>query len=473
MGTVLSSIYALLIAAIIYILLKERRDPAETLAWILIILVIPVGGMLAYMLFGRSWRKSRQFSYDDDTVSKKLRAICSEQLKEISKPEYAELVGRNFVTLLLNNGDAALTLGNRLKILNNGCECFPAMFADLRNASRFIHIEIFGIESGELFEQLLAILSERAASGVEVRVIFDSVGSRALKLRDVERMRAAGIEAYSYMPVWLPHFANKFNYRNHRKIVVIDGEVGYTGGMNIADRYLHGTKRGVWRDTQIRLEGGSVTMLNAVFINDWSFVTDGELLYDMKYFPMPDVPQTLPIQIATSGPDSPHATIMQAYFAAIGNARRYIYLSTPYLLPNQPIVTALKVAAMSGVDVRILIPVRGDNMVVAWAGYSNIDTLLDSGVSVYLYKKGFNHSKFFVIDDEFCSIGSANLDYRSFDTDFEVQAYIYAPEISRELKGYFLADLNDSELVTREKWEHRSRVSKIMEPVARLFGSLF
>ena len=473
MGTALSVIYALLIAAIIYILLKERRDPAETLAWILIILVIPVGGMLAYMLFGRSWRKSRQFSYDDDTVSKKLRAICSEQLKEISKPEYAELVGRNFVTLLLNNGDAALTLGNRLKILNNGCECFPAMFADLRNASRFIHIEIFGIESGELFEQLLAILSERAASGVEVRVIFDSVGSRALKLRDVERMRAAGIEAYSYMPVWLPHFANKFNYRNHRKIVVIDGEVGYTGGMNIADRYLHGTKRGVWRDTQIRLEGGSVTMLNAVFINDWSFVTDGELLYDMKYFPMPDVPQTLPIQIATSGPDSPHATIMQAYFAAIGNARRYIYLSTPYLLPNQPIVTALKVAAMSGVDVRILIPVRGDNMVVAWAGYSNIDTLLDSGVSVYLYKKGFNHSKFLVIDDEFCSIGSANLDYRSFDTDFEVQAYIYAPEISRELKGYFLADLNDSELVTREKWEHRSRVSKIMEPVARLFGSLF
>ena len=473
MGTALSVIYALLIAAILYVLLKERRDPAETLAWMLIVLVIPVGGMLTYILFGRSWRKSRQFSYDDDTVSRKLRAICTEQLREISKPEYSELVHRNFVTLLLNNGEAALTLGNRLRILNNGSECFPAMFEDLGRAHSFIHIEIFGIESGELFERLLAILSERAAAGVEVRVIFDSVGSRALKLRDVERMREAGIEAYSYMPVWLPHFANKFNYRNHRKIVVIDGEVGYTGGMNIADRYLHGTKRGVWRDTQIRLEGGSVTMLNAVFINDWSFVTDGELLYDMKYFPTPDVPQTLPIQIATSGPDSPHATIMQAYFAAIGNAQRYIYISTPYLLPNQPIVTALKVAAMSGVDVRILIPVRGDNMVVAWAGYSNIDTLLDSGVSVYLYKKGFNHSKFFVIDDELCSIGSANLDYRSFDTDFEVQAYIYDPEISTELKGYFLADLNDSELITRENWERRSRVSKIMEPVARLFGSLF
>lgn len=473
MGTVLSIIYALLVAVIFYVLLKERRDPTETLAWILVILVIPVGGMLAYILFGRSWRKSRKFSYDDDTVSRKLRKICSEQLAEISKPDYGKFVNRNFVTLLLNNGEAALTIGNRLRILNNGDECFPAMFADLDKASSFIHMEIFGIESGELFERMFAILSGRAAAGVEVRVIFDSVGSRALKVRDVERMHRAGIEAYSYMPVWLPHFANKFNYRNHRKIVVIDGAIGYTGGMNIADRYLHGTRRGVWRDTQIRLEGGAVTMLNAVFVNDWSFVTDGELLYDRRYFPSPDITDILPVQIATSGPDSPHATIMQAYFAAIGKARRYIYISTPYLLPNQPIVTALKVAAMSGVDVRILIPVRGDNIVVAWAGYSNIDTLLDSGVKVYLYKKGFNHSKFFVIDDEFCSIGSANLDYRSFDTDFEVQAYIYDEATSRELKGYFLDDLADAELITKENWERRPRTSKIMEPVARLFGRLF
>ena len=223
MGTALSIIYVLLVIAIFYVLLKERRDPAETLAWILVILVIPVGGIVAYMLFGRSWRKSRQFRYDDDTVSRRLKSICSEQLKEICKPAYSELVHRNFVTLLLNNGEAALSLGNRPLSLNNVCECFPMMFGDLKNAGKFIHIEIFGIESGELFEQLFAILSERVSAGVEVRVIFDSVGSRALKIRDVERMRTAGIEAYSYMPVWLPHFANKFNYRNPRKIVVIDG----------------------------------------------------------------------------------------------------------------------------------------------------------------------------------------------------------------------------------------------------------
>ncbi|MGN1226921.1 MAG: cardiolipin synthase [Candidatus Cryptobacteroides sp.] len=473
MSTVLSILYIILIATIFYVILKERREPTETLAWILITLLVPIVGVIAYFLFGRSYRKSKQFSYDDDTMNNQIMKLCEMQLSEMEKEEYSELKHKNFVTLMLNSGMAALSIRNRLKILNNGYECFPALFTDLQKAQDFIHIEIFGIESGELFEKLLSILSERVQAGVEVRVIFDCVGSRALKSRDVKRMHKAGIKAYSYMPIWMPVFANKFNYRNHRKIIVIDGKVGYTGGMNIADRYLKGTKRGIWRDTQIRLEGTSVSLLNSVFVNDWSFVSNGELLYDDKYYPSVNLENVLPMQIAISGPDSPHASIMQAYFAAIGNAKNYIYISTPYLLPNQAIVTALQVAALSGVDVRILIPVRGDNILVAWAGYSYIDSLLDAGVSVYLYRKGFNHSKFFVIDDEMCSIGSANLDYRSFDTDFEVQAMIYDKDTSLELKSYFLKDLEDSELITSENWEKRPRSSKIMEPIARLFGFLF
>lgn len=473
MSTVLSVLYIILIATIFYVILKERRDPSETLAWILITLLVPVVGVICYIVFGRSYRRSKQFSYSDETVNRQIMDICELQLKEIDKQEYAELRFTNFVTLMLNNGNAPLGTANRLKILNNGCECFPALFADLQKANTFIHIEIFGIESGYLFEKLLAILSERVQAGVEVRVIYDCVGSRALKRRDMKRMQKAGIKAYSYMPIWMPLFANKFNYRNHRKIIVIDGKVGYTGGMNIADRYLNGTKRGIWRDTQIRLEGQSVNLLNTIFVNDWSFVSNGELLYDDKYYPSITIDDILPVQIAISGPDSPHASIMQAYFAAIGNAKKYIYISTPYLLPNQAIVTALQVAALSGVDVRILIPVRGDNILVAWAGYSYIDSLLEAGVSVYIYKKGFNHSKFFVIDDEMCSIGSANLDFRSFDIDFEVQAMIYDTITSVELKSYFLQDLEDSELITVENWENRPRISKIMEPVARLFGFLF
>lgn len=473
MSTVLTILYITLIATIFYVVLKERREPTETIAWILITLLVPIVGVIAYFLFGRSYRKSRQFSYSDETVNKRIMNICEIQLNEIDKQEYSELRHKNFVTLMLNNGNAPLGISNRIKILNNGYECFPSIFKDLQDAKEFIHIEVFGIESGQLFEKLLAILRERVQAGVEVRVIYDCVGSRALKRRDMRRMQKAGIKAYSYMPIWMPHFANKFNYRNHRKIIVIDGKVGYTGGMNIADRYLTGTKRGIWRDTQIRVEGQSVNLLNTIFVNDWSFVSNGELLYDDKYYPNSSISDILPMQIAISGPDSPHASIMQAYFAAIGSAKKYIYISTPYLLPNQAILTALQVAALSGVDVRILIPVRGDNILVAWAGYSYIDSLLEAGVSVYLYKKGFNHSKFFVIDDEMCSIGSANLDYRSFDIDFEVQAMIYDKGSSLELKSYFLKDLEDSELITVENWNDRPRISKIMEPLARLFGFLF
>ena len=322
MHDVFSLIYAILIISIFYALLKERRDPAETMAWMLIIMLLPAIGILAYILFGRSWRKSHEFSHKGSIVPQNLKEICQQQLHEISKPEYSELLLKNYVTLLLNNGDAALTINNRLKILNNGDEFFPAFFKDLENAKKFIHIEVFGLESGELFENLLEILTKKVSEGVEVRVIYDCVGSRALKHRDAKRMQKADIHAYSYMPVWLPHFANKFNYRNHRKIFVIDGTIGYTGGMNIADRYLHGTERGIWRDTQIRVQGGAVTMLNAVFINDWSFVSNGEFLYAPKYFPTIEISDVLPIQIATSGPDSPYATIMQAYFAL------YLYINS-------------------------------------------------------------------------------------------------------------------------------------------------
>jgi cardiolipin synthase len=275
--------------------------------------------------------------------------------------------------------------------------------------------------------------------------------------------------------VLVSRFTSTANYRNHRKIVVIDGRVGYTGGVNIADRYIYGRKNvgGIWRDTHLRVEGEAVAMLQAIFTTDWSFVTDGELLSDATYFPPTDVTDVVPMQIATSGPDTKFAAIMQSYYAAICKAEKYIYISTPYLLPNQVIVTALQVAAMSGVDVRIAIPVRGDNIFVAWAGYSYIDALMDAGVKVYLYKKGFIHSKFIVIDDELCTIGSANLDNRSFDDDFEVQAIIYENSVAKELRGYFMNDLADSELITRQSWEGRSRLSKIMEPICRLLAPIF
>ena len=471
--TILSFTWTVLVVITVVVVIAERREPVNTLAWIMVITMFPVGGVILFLILGQNHRRQRTFMQKELYDSEVITRLCNEQLHHIAHPDRATMPNRNFVRLMLNNSRALLTEHNRVRILNNGEQTFPDMFEEMSKAERYIHIEFFAIEGGVLFDRLVEILDDRIAHGVEVRIIYDSVGSRRLRRRELLRLRAIGAEVRSFMPVWIARFTDKVNYRNHRKIVVIDGRVGYTGGVNIADRYIDGVRGGIWRDTHLRIEGEAVAMLQSVFVTDWHFVTDGCMLSDEVYFHTQEVGDVLPIQIATSGPDSPYASIMQAYFAAIGKAERYIYVSTPYLLPNQAIVTALRVAALSGVDVRVLIPVRGDNIFVAWAGYSYVDSLMEAGVKVYLYNKGFNHSKFLLIDDCISSIGSANLDNRSFEDDFEVQAIIYDGAITKELKGYFMEDLARSTEITPEIWRTRSRLSKIMEPIARLLAPLF
>lgn len=471
--TILSFTYTVFVVLTVIAVVADRREPVKTLAWIMVITMFPVGGMILFLAFGRNHRKERTFMQKELFDHEMMGKICGDQLRQL--PENAQLSSpdRSLITLMLNNSRAVLTLNNRLTILNNGNECFPALFDEMRQAKEFIHIEFFGIESGHLFEQMFSILAERASQGVEVRIIYDSVGGRALRRRDIKRMKAAGLQVECFMPVFFTRFSSLANYRNHRKIVVVDGKVGFTGGMNIADRYLDGVRHGIWRDVHLRIEGEAVATLQTIFVTDWAFVTEGQTLESPRYFPSTDINQLCPMQIATSGPDSPYASIKHSYFAAISKAQEYVYISTPYLLPDEAVLTALRVAALSGVDVRVLIPVRGDNLIVAWASYSYVDTLMEAGVKVYLYKKGFNHSKFIIIDDELCTVGSANLDYRSFQDDFEVQAIIYDNDVTHQLRDHFLADLADAELITAENWPRRSRLSKLMEPVARLLAPLF
>lgn len=472
--TVISFTYTIFVIITVLVVISERREPVKTLAWIMVITMFPVGGMILFVTFGRNHRKQRTFMqkelFDNALISK----MCGAQLKALSMDEGDESADKNLITLMLNNSRALLTTHNRVEILSNGEECFPRMFDDMRRAKKFIHIEFFALEGGKLFDEMLEILRERITQGVEVRIIYDSVGSRALKREDVTRMTEIGVDVRCFMPVFFTRFSSLANYRNHRKIVVVDGEVGYTGGMNIADRYVDGIKgHGIWRDTHIRIVGEAVNMLQLVFVADWAFVTDGKTLDNPIYFPRPVATDLSPMQIATSGPDSPYASIKHSYFAAICKAQRYVYISTPYLLPDNSILTALRVAALSGVDVRVLIPTKGDNQIVQWASYAYVDSLVESGVKVYLYNKGFNHSKFIVIDDEMCTIGSANLDYRSFEDDFEIQAIIYDHDLSCQLSNIFRADLADSDEVTREVWARRSRMSKLIEPVAKLLSPLF
>jgi cardiolipin synthase len=285
-------------------------------------------------------------------------------------------------------------------------------------------------------------------------------------------MTDAGIDTYPFLPVRFPLLTNKINYRNHRKIVVVDGKIGFVGGLNIADRYLQGSEElGIWRDTHLRLEGEAVYSLQVVFLVDWYFVSD-EIVKGEAYFPPNQVQEHHFVQITTSGPDSDWASIMQAYFAAISSAQSTIYISTPYFMPNEGIITALKTASLSGLDVRILLPSRSDSKIVFWSSRSYVSELLEAGIKIYFYEKGFPHSKLLLVDGVLCSVGTANMDIRSFDQNFEVSALIYDEAITLELQRTYLSDLQNSTEIHLETWEKRPRWHQIGENVARIFSPL-
>ena len=365
-----------------------------------------------------------------------------------------------------------LTVRNKVKILNDGRSKFDELFEAIRGAESSIHLEYYIIENDRIGTELIELLAQKAADGVEVRLIFDDVGSWGIKRRHVRNMRRMGINVCCFMPVVFPWLTSKLNNRNHRKIAVIDGKIGFTGGINVADRYIDGTKFGPWRDTHLRIEGDAVNMLQAIFMTDWYFVSGRELLNDEKYFPKSRIRSRSPMQIASSGPDSDWASIMQAFFAAINKARKSIYIASPYFLPNQAILTAMKVAALSGIDVRVMLPYRSDSKIVYWATRSYIGEMLEAGIKVYFYCNGFNHSKLLIIDDNFCSVGSANMDIRSFEDNFEVSAIMYDPKVAEELTRQFMRDIDSSVAVTPEAWENRPRLHAIYESVARLGSPL-
>ena len=466
--------YFLLVIATVFTVLHERRDPVRALSWIAVIVLLPFAGMVLFVFFGQDYRKQKIFNRKEIKDLIQFEQLSYKQLREIdtfSNPEVA--ANREIITLLLNNNKSLLTTNNRLEVLNDGSETFASLIDALRKAESFIHLEYYIFENDELGGKIADILKEKARSGVEVRFIYDDVGSWNLKRSFIRSLRDAGVQVHCFMPVVFPWLTSKINYRNHRKIVVIDGKVGYTGGLNIADRYLRGTKHGPWRDTHLKIEGTAVNMLQLTFLADWYFATGIQLKDKDKYLMVSDdsVGDTA-VQIATSGPDSDWATIMQAYFAAITKATDHIYISTPYFMPGESLLTALKVAALSGIDVRIMLPSRSDSKIVYWASRSYITELLEAKIKVYLYNKGFNHSKIITIDNRFSSIGTANMDNRSFEDNFEVTAMIYDRDVTDRLESRFLADLDGCTRLTYRRWATRSRTDMFKESVARLFSPL-
>ena len=473
---VLLAAYAVTALLTVFLIILENRSPEKTVSWTLVIILLPLAGFVLYLFFGRNFRKQKIFSGKELADLLQIESLSEKQLLDLSKKRFSENARvkdkMSLIRLLINNNKALLTEKNKLTVLNNGKEKFPAVMEALSAAKDHIHLEYYIIENDKIGNRIKDILIEKAKSGVEVRVIYDDVGSRNLSKRYIVSLAEAGVEIYPFMPVLFPQLTTKMNYRNHRKVIIVDGKVGFIGGMNIADRYLEGDEElGIWRDTQLKIEGEAVQSLQVVFLTDWHFAS-GKMISDSKYFPESEIEYIKPVQIASSGPDSDWASIMQVYFAAIAAAKEYIYIVTPYFMPNESVLTALKTAALGGADVRILLPGKSDVRVVYWGTKSYVEELLEAGIKVYFYQKGFVHSKIMVVDDIFCSIGTANMDLRSFHENFEINALVYDSEVATMLKSQFFKDLEKSKEVLFTEFSQRPLFEKFKESIARLFSPL-
>ncbi|MFV0379028.1 MAG: cardiolipin synthase [Mangrovibacterium sp.] len=474
--SVLNGLYLLTVIFIAILIVLENRSPLKTISWILVLVLLPFAGIVFYLFFGQEYRKKKMFSRKGLDRLEHLRKMTQNQLGQIPETTtgYSEAIlsKKHLMSLALNNSNALLTNNNKLEILTNGDKAFPSIFKALEEARHHIHIEFYIVENDTIGNQLREILVRKASEGVEVRFIYDDVGSWALPKKYINSLREAGVQIDCFMKVRFPHLTSQANYRNHRKIVVVDGQTAFVGGLNIADRYLYGIKNlGIWRDTHLMLKGGAATMLQVVFMADWYFVSK-EILHGPEYFPPLKEGSGKLVQIATSGPDSDWESISQIYFSSIASARERVYLATPYLIPTPEILNALKVAAMGGVDVRILLPQESDAITPKWSTRSFVSELLEARVKIYFYQPGFLHSKTVVVDGVFSSVGTANMDFRSLETNFEVNALIYNEEIAREMELQFMEDLKQSRQIIAGEWEQRPRIEKAKESFARLLSPM-
>ena len=463
------AVYVVVIIIVMVRVLMDNRQPAKTMAWMLVLTFIPMLGIILYFFFGQTTRKERKiWQYSMDQLTKHSMLEFVEQKRLHLPNEYRELIN-----LFMNQNWVLPFKNNETEIYTSGYDFFPSLLMEIGKAEHHIHLDTFIIASDPMGQIVADALIDKARQGVEVRIIYDDVGSWKTKNRFFDRMRAEGIEVFAFMPVRFPVFTSKVNYRNHRKICVIDGEVGFIGGMNVAKRYVKGIKQLAWRDTHVKITGAAVYGLQRAFLVDWFFVSR-ELITDHVYYPASKVAENDSlIQIVTSSPTSLWPEIEQGYVRVLASAKQYVYMETPYFLPTDPILFAMRTAALSGVDVRLMVPYETDTKVVEWASRTYVLDTVKAGVKVYLYKAGFNHSKLLVADDNIATIGSTNVDFRSFENDFEANAFFYDKKIALEVKDIFLKD--QEECVALEdvrNLTHRSFLQRLWESMVRLLSPL-
>ncbi len=468
--------YGLIIFVFLRILL-ENKNPLKAQSYLLLLVLLPVVGLVIYLLFGVNFRKRKLYSrkaVTDQVFIKEWIKVYEERLtrnRELAEDMLQEKYKLPY--LFFRNGHSVLTVNNRVQVLNNGEEKFPVLLERLAAARHHIHFEYYILVDDNIGTQVINVLIERARAGVEVRVIYDAIGGSAISGKALTRMLAAGIEISVYNPVIFTTLANRVNYRDHRKIVVIDGKVGFLGGINVADYYINGPEtREYWRDVHCMIEGDANYYLQMLFLLNWYFLTKELITPNPDYFPTIEQETGVAACIVGSSPDSESQNMMEAYFSLITNARREILITTPYLIPNEGILTALKTAAKSGVDVKILLPQYTTTHFVHAASLTYVEELLQNDIKIYLYQRGMVHSKVLVVDELVCTVGTANLDYRSLDNNAEVNAFFFDEETSLKLKADFEADIRNAICLNLEDWMDRPWWLKLFGSVARLAAPL-
>ncbi len=459
-------IYSVTILGIVLVIITDNRNPLKTLPWIIVLLLAPVVGLIFYFFFGQNLSKQR-------IISRRTRKRITMQLEEAHDAEQPDIPAeyRPLATLLASTIHSVPLYGSRITPYTDGASKMEALLAEIARAKHHVHIQYYIFCDDPTGCRLRDALVAKAREGVEVRILYDDVGCSGVKKAFFEGMRREGIEVFSFLHVKFPLFTSKVNYRNHRKIVIIDGRVGFIGGMNIADRYVRGTEWGSWRDTHFRIEGNGAVGLQASFLSDWSATTK-QSIYAAEYYPAAERYTNDILQIVPSGPFGKWRALLQADSYAISNARKRIWIQTPYYLPSDVLNTALQVAALAGIDVRLMLPARSDSKVVDLASHSYLDDMMKAGVKILFYEPGFLHSKLLIIDDGLTVIGSANMDFRSFEHNFEVNAFVYDEDFTTRMAAVFEDDASRSHMLTPGEWFNRPRKRRIVESFMRVFSPL-
>ena len=471
LGLSIIEIFVIIQMVLVFVLIfDQRRNPTSTVGWILVLLLLPVIGFFLYLFLGRDWTKRRLFSMKAEDDQRIVEAVVSQkkELERIGREHQDQPYERFFsiAKMLLESNRAIITFDNALTIFTDGTAKFASLFDAIRAAKHHIHLEYYIIRDDPLSQELIQLLTDKAQEGVEVRLLVDSLGMKIKKKKLKEFEQAGGKHAVFFPRIYT------LNYRNHRKIAVIDGTTGFIGGYNIGEEYLGKGPLGYWRDAAIKIEGMGVTSLQLRFFMDWNYAANDPLSYDRVYFPDIKGPGSCPLQIVSSGPDARWSQIKEGYVKMILTATESVYIQTPYFIPDDSISDALRIAALSGVDVRIMIPCKPDHPFVYWSTLSFIGDLLDTGVKAYTYDNGFIHAKTIVVDGIAASVGSANFDIRSFRLNFEANTFFYDPAYGGQMKKAFLDDLPKCTEITSETYKNRSRWIKAKESVSRLFSPL-